>query len=413
MERLSNPPPFRSSAAGDEPGPIRVLVLDQGPGLWGAQRYLLRLRPRLLAHGVELTLGAPAELEQYRHWRDHGLPVIEMPLPVGRSIRDDGRISVRRAVSEAGRSLSTPHRIARAVRDGGFHLALANSHWTHLDAALAARVWGVRTVLTLHETPVPGVGAGLRDFAVAAADHTIAVSESVAGTVGDRVRGRVSVIPNGVDTDRFIPRADPVHRAAIRRELNLPADRRIILAATRLDPSKHIADLLDLADALGESATVVIAGATSDHPGYEADMRARAAALPAHAIRLPGARDDIAELLGAADVFVHTGLVEGMPLGLIEAQSAGVPVVAYEAAGVREAVCDWESGFVIAPRDRGALTRAVSALLDSASMRRAFAVAAREHALAHHRIDDQAPSNAAVLRRVVEPVLAGAAGGAR
>ncbi|MGV9792747.1 glycosyltransferase family 4 protein [Gordonia sp. NPDC003422] len=379
---------------------IRVLVLDQGPGLWGAQKYLLRLAPRLSALGVELTLGCPAELEQYRYWRDHSLPVIALPLPVNRSIRDEGRITLRCSASEARRSVSTPRRIARASRGLGFDVVLANSHWTHLDAALSGRIWGVRTVLTLHETPMPGLGAGLRDVAIAGAHHTIAVSQSVADTVADRLLSRVTVIANGVDTDHFAPPPDDARRKRIRAELGLPLDRRIILAATRIDPSKHIEDLIVLADAVGHSATVVVAGTTSEYPEYESAMLARATALSHPSILFLGARTDIADLLAAADLFVHTGLVEGMPLGLIEAQSAGVPVVAYRAAGVDEALRDNESGFVVPPRDRAALTRAVTALLGSADTRRTFAAAARDHALAHHRIDDQAAANASLLRKV-------------
>ncbi|MET9202542.1 glycosyltransferase family 4 protein [Gordonia sp. NPDC003585] len=378
-------------------------MLDQGPGLWGAQKYLLRLHPLLAAMGIEFTLGCPPDLEQYRYWHDHDLPVVPMPLPVERSIRDGGRISLRRTISEAGRSASTPRRIAREVRSGGYQLVLANSHWTHLDAAVAARMWGVRTVLTLHETPVPGVGAGLRDVAIASANHSIAVSNSVADTVAARLRRRVTVIQNGVDTARFAPASGDAVRRRIRAEAGLSVDRPIVLAATRLDPSKHIEDLIVLADAIGHAATVVVAGSTSAYPEYEAQMCSRASALPEPAIRFLGARNDVADLLAAADVFVHTGLVEGMPLGLVEAQATGVPVVAYEAAGVREALRDNVSGYVIAPRDRAGLTQAVTRLLGSVETRRSFSAAARDHALAHHGIDSQAAANAAVLRRLAKP----------
>ncbi|MDL9936073.1 glycosyltransferase family 4 protein [Gordonia sp. ABSL1-1] len=379
---------------------VRALVLDQGPGLWGAQKYLLRLRPGLAERGVELTLGCPPQLEQYRHWLDQGLPTIPLALPIDRSIRVDGRITVRHTATEVRNSLRAGHLIARVVREHGFDVVLANSHWTHLDAGLAARRWRIPTVLNLHETPMPGVGSRLREVAVAAAHHTIAVSTSVADTVRTGLRSRVTVIPNGVDTDEFAPAADTATRAALRTRLGLPAGRPIILAATRIDPTKRIEDLLDLARVVGDRATVVVAGTTSAFPDYHREILAAAAELPTGAITFLGARDDVPSLLAGADVFVHTGVVEGMPLGLVEAQSAGVPVVAYAAAGVREAVLDGTSGRVVGCGDTGALIAACADLLADADRRRDYAAAARAHTLAHHRIDDQAAANATLLHRI-------------
>ncbi|MDY6811956.1 MAG: glycosyltransferase family 4 protein, partial [Actinomycetota bacterium] len=285
---------------------------------------------------------------------------------------------------------------------GGYDLVLANSHWTHVDAAVAARIWRVPTVLTLHETSVPGLGRRLRDLAVAAAGHTIAVSESVADTVGAGVRGRVSVIPNGVDTSVFTPPDDEARRE-VRRELGITESQRVALAATRIDPSKHIEDLVDLAAACDESVTVLVAGTTSGHGDYERRVRERAAALPPGRIRFLGARDDIPRLLGAADLYLHTGLIEGMPLGVIEAQSAGVPVAAYEAAGVRESLRDGETGYVVAPGDVDGLVRAARRVFGSAHLRRELGAAARTHVLHRHRLDAQASANAQVLRAVCRP----------
>ncbi|MGV9713269.1 glycosyltransferase family 4 protein [Gordonia sp. NPDC003424] len=394
MDYSSTTPPASQLAT------LRVLVLDQGPGLWGAQQYLLRLRPLLTDHGVDLTLACPPELEQYEHWRTQGFPILPLALPVARSIRAGDRVSPRRLGAELRRSMSVPRLIVETARRGDFDVILANSHWTHLDAAIAGRIGSVPAVLTLHETTIPGLGRRLRDTAIRLADHTIAVSESVAATVGRRASRRVTVIPNGVDTTRFAP-AGPARRRALRAELGLDENHGVVLAATRLDPSKHIEDLITLAADLDERSTVLVAGTNSAYPDYERTVHADAARLPTGRLRFLGARTDIDQLLGAADVFVHTGLVEGMPLGVVEAQSAGVPVVAYEAAGVREALRDRRSGYVVDPRDVSGLLAATRRLLDSDRQRREFGAAARDHALAHHQLADQAAATARLLRAVV------------
>ncbi|MGV9825931.1 glycosyltransferase family 4 protein [Gordonia sp. NPDC003429] len=379
---------------------VRVLVLDQGPGLWGAQRYLLRLRPLLAERGVDLTLACPPHLEQFRHWRSLGYSALPLDLPLERSIRKQDRIVTSGIAREGVRSVAVPRRIARLSRKGGFDVVLANSHWTHLDAAIAARLSPVRTVLTLHESTVPGLGSRLRDAAIGSAHHAVAVSDSVASTVSERLRRRVTVIRNGIDTNEFAPGIDELDRRSLRTSLGLGLDRRVLLAATRLDPSKRIEDLVDLAGALDDDATVVVAGTTSAYPEYERSVRQRAAALPDNRLIFLGPRDDIPFLLRAADLYVHTGLIEGMPLGVVEAQSAGVPVVAYEAAGVREAVLDGESGLVVPPSDVAALTVAARRLLDASQTRHEFAMAARRFAVTEHRIDLQADANAQILREI-------------
>jgi glycosyltransferase involved in cell wall biosynthesis len=117
------------------------------------------------------------------------------------------------------------------------------------------------------------------------------------------------------------------------------------------------------------------------------------------AVQFCGNRDDMAALFGASDVVVHTGTVEGMPLTLIEAQACGTPVIAYDVAGVGEAVRDGVTGFLAPPCDVPRLGDALRRLADPA-LRTKMGAAAREHALAHHQIETQAERNVAILREM-------------
>jgi glycosyltransferase involved in cell wall biosynthesis len=183
----------------------------------------------------------------------------------------------------------------------------------------------------------------------------------------------------------------------MRDDLGIAGDELLILAATRLDPSKRIEDLISCVDTLGDRRIrLVIAGSTSGYPEYERRIRERGAAL-GEAVRFCGNRDDMAALFGASDVVVHTGIVEGMPLTLIEAQACGTPVIAYDVAGVAEAVVDGTTGLLVPACDVARLGDALRRLADSAALRATFGAAARAHALAHHRIETQADRNVAVL----------------
>src|SRR5262249_11379049 len=76
-----------------------------------------------------------------------------------------------------------------------------------------------------------------------------------------------------------------------------------------------------------------------------------------------GERDDVPDLLAGFDVFAFPSLYEGLCLAVIEAQAAGVPVVATPVGGIRETVVDGDTGGLVPPQDARALPAAVCALL--------------------------------------------------
>ena len=80
-------------------------------------------------------------------------------------------------------------------------------------------------------------------------------------------------------------------------------------------------------------------------------------------LRLLGARRDVADLLGAADLFVLSSVREGLPVTLLEAMHAGCPVVASDVGGVREAVVEGETGRLVPPGDPARLAEALEGLL--------------------------------------------------
>jgi glycosyltransferase involved in cell wall biosynthesis len=90
-----------------------------------------------------------------------------------------------------------------------------------------------------------------------------------------------------------------------------------------------------------------------------------------------GARDDVPELLASMDVFALPSLFEGLCYAVIEAQAAGVPVVATPVGGVRENVVEGETGLIVPPEDANALADAIVRLLDEPAEARRLAENAR------------------------------------
>jgi glycosyltransferase involved in cell wall biosynthesis len=205
-------------------------------------------------------------------------------------------------------------------------------------------------IATLHsarESSRRSESSRLRDLAYRLtdpwADMTISVSEVAArrhASAGAVSAGKLRVIPNAVDTDRFTP-------APRERRDGVPF---AWLAAGRLMWKKDYPTLLDAFVRLRD-CELLIAGAGPD----EARLHAMA---PPNVFFL-GQRDDMPDLLRRADAFVLSSSVEGLPVALLEASASGLPCVATDAGGVREIGVP----FLVPPGDPDALARAMKELM--------------------------------------------------
>jgi len=97
-------------------------------------------------------------------------------------------------------------------------------------------------------------------------------------------------------------------------------------------------------------------------------------------VRFLGYRDDMADLMRAADIFTLPSHREGMPRSIIEAMLTGLPVVATDVRGSREEVVDGETGLLVPVRDAAALARALGRLVGDTGLRAAMSAAGLERA---------------------------------
>lgn len=104
--------------------------------------------------------------------------------------------------------------------------------------------------------------------------------------------------------------------------------------------------------------------------------------------------------LQASDVVLHASLAEGLPNVVLEAMACGVPVVATDVVGTREAVTDGREGFLVAPRDTTAMTDALETLWRSPRLRSQMGHAGRERVEAGFALATQIPQIAALYEQV-------------
>ena len=175
-------------------------------------------------------------------------------------------------------------------------------------------------------------------------DTVIAPSETVAALLRARkVTARISVIPTGVNTDAFISGDG----AAMRRRLGIPTDDAFVIGHVgRLAPEKNLDFLSDSIIRFLQrhhQAHFVLVGAGPLKRRIHAAFEAQGLGTRLHAVG-PLERGELADAYKAMDVFAFASHTETQGMVLAEAMAAGVPVVAIEASGVSEVVCDGSNG---------------------------------------------------------------------
>jgi glycosyltransferase involved in cell wall biosynthesis len=182
--------------------------------------------------------------------------------------------------------------------------------------------------------------------------------------------GKVEVIDNGVPP---VERSEELRRQ-FRRSLGLRDDTFVYLAVGNVKPEKGFEDLLaaaatvrNLAD--GRAFRVLIAGGVTDEECQAALLAQHRELKLNGTVQFLGFRSDTRALYSAADAFVLSSRKEGLPLALLEAMSAGLPVVATEVGAVPEVVRREADGLLVPPASADQLARAMSRLAADEGLR--------------------------------------------
>ena len=190
---------------------------------------------------------------------------------------------------------------------------------------------------------------------------------------------KARVVPNGIDTERF---RDREGAAALRESLGIAPGAPVVGTVGRLDEVK-CQDLLirGFARALGRApgARLLLVGDGPRRPELEGLVESLG--LGGSAI-FAGYQARPDRYLQAMDVFALTSRAEGMPLAILEAWAAGLPVIATRVGGVPRLVDHGRTGWLIGPGDEPGLVDALGGLLAEPGRARALGLAGRDRAVA-------------------------------
>ena len=185
---------------------------------------------------------------------------------------------------------------------------------------------------------------------------------------------KVQLLPNGIDTERFVPAATHDEGGPI-----------VIGTVGRIDAVKDHATLVRafalLRSQLPELSARLRLAIVGDGPQLHTLQALVVAEQLADAVWLPGARTDIPGLLRSWRVFVNSSIAEGMPASVLEAMACGLPVVATRVGGTVDAVEDGETGRLVGPSDPQALADALAGYVNEPAFARWHGAAGRERVL--------------------------------
>ena len=251
-------------------------------------------------------------------------------------------------------------------------------------------VWGTDVLEAPHLTPAH---RWITRIALARAGRITATGLRLAeATLPFTPRGKgVTVVPYGVDLDRFRPAPRPERT------------RVSIGGVSRLSPEKGYEHLLRAVAMLRDRGVVLDVVLAGDGPSRASLERLAAELRLAERVRFLGevAHADVPGVLQAADIFAMPSTWEGFGVSAVEASAMELPVVASNIHGIPDVVRPNETGILVPPADAAALADAIGRLAGDAALRRRMGAVGRAFVERHYQWRD----NAAVMARLYDDAV--------
>ncbi len=341
---------------------MRVVLLVTDLERGGTPLRIARLARGLHDAGVEVTVGCLAPLG-----------------PVGQELAAAGLPTFGCGACCAADipALWRLHRVIGRIRPDLIHATLTHAN---VAARLVGAIRGVPVVtatatIELERRWHAAIERLTRNWDRGHIVNSAAVAEHVVRAFR-RPPNSVHLVPPSID-----PPPTGVDRSAMRAALDLDANEFVVLWVGRLDPVKRLDIAVRcLAEMPSVPVRLLIAGDGPDRARLEREIAA--SGNPA-AVRLLGWREDVPELLAAADAFVFPSRTEGMPNAVLEALAAGMPVVASDIPALRELCGDEQRLVLVTENTPRAFAAELTRLYEDPPGRQALSERAAHWAAAH------------------------------
>lgn len=349
---------------------MRIAIVSEYyyPSIGGVQEHVHHFALEAVERGHEVTIvtSAMPDLAGADGGAREGLNVLRIARsrPVFQN-GSFGRVSQGLGVSQA---------MAGALRDGRFDIVHVHCPLTPVLPLVALHHAACPVVGTFHTHFVPGplfrLAAPLLQRYLDRLDAAIAVSNACLTPLRGRLRARVQVVPNGVDTRRF---------GAGRRLAQFDDGKLNLLWVGRLEPRNGLDQLLAAFQMVREEvdARLLVVGDGPLLPRYVAAVPRQLARDVVFAGRLLDARPD---WYASADIYCAPATIASFGVTLLEAMAAGSAILASDIDGFREVLRHGAEGELVPPDDPRAWASAILRLARAPERRRAYGERGRETA---------------------------------
>lgn len=359
-------------------------TITRSDDLGGAQIHVRDLASALARSGHDVVVLAGGGGVLAGQLEDRGVPVVTLR-HMARPIRP---VADLRALREL-----TGH--LRRLRPD---LISTHSSKAGILGRIAGRRLGIPTITTAHGWLFDHPPVGRRQKMVWSIEKSVAPLAQRIVTVCESDR-RLAIDSSVSDAARLVTIHNAMPDVDEGLRANPDGDPPRLLMVARFAPQKDHATLFRaLATLLDLDWKLDLVGTGPQ----EVSVRSLAGALGlSDRIRFLGMREDVPELIAASQLYLLISHWEGFPRSILEALRGGLPVVATDVGGVREAVVDGETGFVVPENDDVLLADRLKALLQDADLRRTLGWAARGHYEAHFTFDRLVEETLSLYKTVV------------
>lgn len=356
-------------------GPQRLMFVVHRLAHGGAELQVAALATRLVDRGREVSVVVPSGADQQLadRMRAEGVRVVDLGTErLGQTVLRLAAEIRRWKPDIVHAHAFRPNIAARLARPlaRGFTLICTTHNLGESEYPFNTRQWQLRYRATdpMSSLTTNVCRAGLERYVAARAIP----------------RSKGGVVPNGIDVQQFRP--DDAARVRVRAELAL-GDSPTLIAVGRITEGKGYETLLEAFSGMVDKSRAVLLLVGSGSIERSLQDQAASLGLGDH-VRFLGARDDVAELLNAADGYVMASWSEAFPLVLLEASAVGLPIVATSVGGNGDIVASGGTGLLVPPQDINALREAMETILRMSSAdRRAMGAAGRARTVDQFSLD--------------------------
>jgi glycosyltransferase involved in cell wall biosynthesis len=342
-----------------------------------------RRRVLYLAHTLAVGGAEEMVLNLVRYLPKRFEPIvmcIDQPGPIGTEVANTGTTVLSLGLQPGLRRPIDLLRLQDAIgacAPAILHTFLLTASLYGRFAAMLARVPVIiGTEVNIYERKQP-LHRAAEGWLMRHTDAVVASAESVRDYYVEQIgadRDKVEVIYNAVDWSQLTM---TLSRDAVRAGLGVPAGAPAAAIIARLTEQKAHRVLFEALASRPDLASLHLVVVGDGDLRDDLQRRVEQLGLTAR-VHFTGARRDLGNLLGAADMFVMPSLWEGLPLSMVLAMGAGLPVIASRVAGIPEIVRDRTTGLLVDPGHAPQLAGAMAELIADAPLGARLGAAARE-----------------------------------